>query len=1809
MKYKKLLPKYQLGTVTPLASPEGYTNEELASINTESLTAAEPETPKSTFLDDFEGVDLNVPMQTTAIETTNIDTPIVDAVSNIFDQEVDRNLDPVAYFSKHGKFPTGQSIFLEAQATVSEEQIPYQQYIDNVIQEELPNGFKEHKTQCMYGGKNVIQCSAGTQWNFMDPTIENYISGAEKASLGIQGDGWTMGQNIIDSGGQRIYGLHGKGTRNLRKNMIERRKLQDLDLVMGNVMVGDVVEMFYLGSKYQAEANRMGTGDVHTTHVGQVTEDEDGDKFITHNIYGTWQTEPFEDVLKANGTGKGTDPRYFVSGIVRPGFTEASRNIRISDSPQQIKSATGIRSPQDMSPETVEAWQSVKGSYVNSSRGFLKGLEFYAPNVQKDFNISDEDMQNLILPSAFAIFGKESSFGALAGDYKKKVAKRQIIRSYKNTFKDFEHIPMWLLGKEAASEFEFDPYSEGPTQIKMESGSITKSWYASDEGKAYQKRYGINPETIYDPSIAAPATMLLIAKNIQLLKAGIGEGRWNTLDTLTKRNLIFKAHNKGIDAIFENEFIKDGKADIDGGIEIYRNLHLNRDSYTNLAQDFALALEIDYEGIKKDHTEAERIGYTAQIPKTAAEERAESRKEFGQEMQDFFKSSGSTSTSRRGSRSGGSSSRGSGSSRSSGVSTPTPNVSMPSRPSRPSGVSGMPSRDIDVSVPSVSMPERGPSPRAGVSAPNVNIPNTITSPISNIRVPSPDTSSPTAPIQIPEIDTTPLVSARGAEANRQLHEMFRTGTVGDAKIEMPASQDIDVVNSTPEEIRRAIAKSAKEISDTVDLSETFNLPEDSIPSIDRGEVKELLSGTELEGLGSQIAPNIADSLQVARRWADVNPEIAAQIPDEVMSELLLSEELIENGGTKTLEELAEEYLSGTIAPADSVLTPPPPIGDFEIVPPDTTGFGQTNFFTEEEKNIIRAGQSTQEDVPLPELRMGGHLPKYQNGIPSYYDTSEQLNKEMPWKKLNAFDKTDFFSRDEKIDMMNNPSTPRYISSGNPEIENKLSNVVAPGGVGSPGGAVNMYSLDKYENLGLGTPERKAAVAELNKRRDAMNARASRTFEKTKKSLPKEQRAYQNLIQTDLDIAFPPGSIPETPHSSTYRPSYNPYESLPKKQTGGSLPKYQNGTKKTKEQERGDYYLDLLERTGGAGGWKNLHQRPGFKMTLPDSTWYDVLNNRFNIANEQKIQGINDTLAYNANVRKLETLYSNPVIVDEKDPFAGFISSRMGNSTPTVPTIKEAHSIGAEIDAVKDNIYEGNVQNSHSENVPQYYIHTDMPFYRNPGSSVEHTPTSTFDLAKQAWKGGKSWGNNKVIWGNRYSQTKAPIMNPTLYELEVEASEPTSSSNTSNTSNTSNKKNKVIRNEKTGETWTQEEWDKLKGKGAFNKAEKKASSLKYGGELPKYQDGTEGTVVEANPENLTAEGEQILEPLYSKPEVVIEGKRPNTLKGQVGKFLQNPNPFVSPAVARYAGDYQIHSQNPDLVKTYDRRGFDALPLATIKRKLGNFDPSKILYKNRQAAAVERGTRNNIYRASNEKNNPFTLDISGQNLAYARAGEQVEGTAILGGDFLEDEPTALLASEYRKPGAQRFEGQGKKIDINPEEQEYYGVVNNELKVGKINDFSDKDVIVPIRWGGDYDLYEEGEEPESVTTKQSTPGGHRNYGIHSNPNQGSTRKVTTQPMLTSDGKPAYTNSASGKMILYSPSSGQKRFLFGYDKDGMREESQKFKRKYKDARYITLDTGRFNMIASNKKGLTEKDFIDYSSGGFENEIGSGYNIIYNPK
>jgi hypothetical protein len=73
--------------------------------------------------------------------------------------------------------------------------------------------------------------------------------------------------------------------------------------------------------------------------------------------------------------------------------------------------------------------------------------------------------------------------------------------------------------------------------------------------------------------------------------------------------------------------------------------------------------------------------------------------------------------------------------------------------------------------------------------------------------------------------------------------------------------------------------------------------------------------------------------------------------------------------------------------------------------------------------------------------------------------------EMPWKKTNAFDKTSFFTRDEKIAMAADPNQSKYVPSGNPQIEAGRANAL------NPNGGVSKYNLYEYMRNTTGLPKK------------------------------------------------------------------------------------------------------------------------------------------------------------------------------------------------------------------------------------------------------------------------------------------------------------------------------------------------------------------------------------------------------------------------------------------------------------------------------------------------------------------------------------------------------------------------------------------------------------------------------------------------------------------------------------------------------------------------------------------------------------------
>jgi hypothetical protein len=472
-----------------------------------------------------------------------------------------------------------------------------------------PNVYRNTGQSCTdVNGDLVPECAAGIQLSL---DYNTNISGENRKKLGIKGDAWTMGQNVVDAGGQRVYGLVDNNVdRNMFsnsrdvKNYLDSRK-KELNIkpleIENNAQNGDLVEMWYEGSPNQNKALKEGKGTI-TTHIGIVTEKE-GKKYVTHNIHGKWESNPLNEALKKKNVKHGSS--IMVSGIVRPDYLDNENSLKtigIQINPKakyySSKSESSYRTPQETE------WKT-KTPLNRDSQVFTRGLTYYAPKVQEDFGLTDKEMENLMKLS-FGIFGKESGFGQ-SKLYKDKEAKRELYETYKNIAPDY--LP------------EGDELSKGKGQIKLE------NFFNTPEKKQLLEKYGINSKNIWDTENTAAALLLTSAINYKNFSDFSG-ANFKNMDALTLQNVLSLAHNKGLENVIKNEFTtrdprkigeklkklfkgeKDWNEKWDvapttdfetksKGFGVYSNLHLNPDSYANLVADYASSLNVDYNKIKE----------------------------------------------------------------------------------------------------------------------------------------------------------------------------------------------------------------------------------------------------------------------------------------------------------------------------------------------------------------------------------------------------------------------------------------------------------------------------------------------------------------------------------------------------------------------------------------------------------------------------------------------------------------------------------------------------------------------------------------------------------------------------------------------------------------------------------------------------------------------------------------------------------------------------------------------------------------------------------------------------------------------------------------------------------------------------------------------------------------------------------------------------------------------------------------------------------------------------------------------------------
>jgi hypothetical protein len=303
-----------------------------------------------------------------------------------------------------------------------------------------------------------------------------------------------------------------------------------------------------------------------------------------------------------------------------------------------------------------------------------------------------------------------------------------------------------------------------------------------------------------------------------------------------------------------------------------------------------------------------------------------------------------------------------------------------------------------------------------------------------------------------------------------------------------------------------------------------------------------------------------------------------------------------------------------------------------------------------------------------------------------------------------------------------------------------------------------------------------------------------------------------------------------------------------------------------------------------------------------------------------------------------------------------------------------------------------------------------------------------------------------------------------------------------------------------------------------------------------------------------------------------------------------------------------------------------------------------------------------------NDDISLRIPAGEMKFFRNNEQpLNSNFIIGGDYMEEKPTAYKASEYPNT---MYTTRGQTQEIDFETQQFYGVVDGNIKLGKKTDFRDDDVIVPLRsnFGGKFTLQKK--EPldpefikeikefnkvtnqiresawlfpeqkvwEEMTNKsidsetKYKDDGQRADGIYYqgykyNPKyEGILNKLEKkfgrnaylydlEPLLGSYNSNGYDilnpagnklDTFGNKVILFDPESNEHLFISQLDNEKRNAKIIEFKEKYPNANYLNLDNGRFSNYMVNEEGINSEDAEKYMQNSFQGPDATGYNFAY---
>ena len=340
------------------------------------------------------------------------------------------------------------------------------------------------------------------------------VTGNQSRQNGVYGSAWNMLKNIEDSGGTMIFNLYDGQDFNGITDKKALKRATEKGILNSNIdykilQPGDIVGIYVPSSTHHGDVLENGT--TYNTHVGIVTDIEDGVPIIEHNILGKVRREK---VNKLSGSMYGSTT---VTVAARPKHGAGVKGVMEF---QNIKS--DLKYPEKYKNELMD-------EYVDALASSKEVYKDIFPTVDLDF----------IERAAIAVTKRETNY---------------MTRKQSDVRKDYKS----LIDMASAYLRQFVlNVTNSPEESR--SRDLTKMKYNALPAN-YRNAIGLtNPEQLdNDPTIAGRAVMLFLSKNYEYFTRLAKENPKLGLTKEDIENATILSYNTGLNNLASLGFNDDG---------------------------------------------------------------------------------------------------------------------------------------------------------------------------------------------------------------------------------------------------------------------------------------------------------------------------------------------------------------------------------------------------------------------------------------------------------------------------------------------------------------------------------------------------------------------------------------------------------------------------------------------------------------------------------------------------------------------------------------------------------------------------------------------------------------------------------------------------------------------------------------------------------------------------------------------------------------------------------------------------------------------------------------------------------------------------------------------------------------------------------------------------------------------------------------------------------------------------------------------------------------------------------------------------